>query len=195
MTGDLFSTVPHDPVFPPGLSYVPGFLTADMQASLLTQIDAMPWNCELQRRVQHYGYRYDYKTRRIDDSMYLGVLPRFACELTSLLERVPSYAQDSDQLIVNEYLPGQGISAHVDCETCFNDRVAAISLGGACEMELRELKTKRRVFVTLQPGSLLAMTGDARYRWSHQIRARLRDDGIPRRRRVSLTFRKVLCLA
>ena len=36
--------------------------------------------------------------------------------------------------------------------------------------------------LTLAAGSLLAMADEARYDWTHQIRPRLRDNGILRRR-------------
>ena len=45
----------------PGLKYIPGFLTTEAQQALLAQIDKNDWLHDLKRRVQHYGYKYDYK--------------------------------------------------------------------------------------------------------------------------------------
>jgi len=105
-------------------------------------------------------------------------------------------ASPADQVIVNEYLPGQGISAHVDCVPCFGPDVAAISLGSACTMDFTSLEGGVKAPVRLEPGSLCVMTGPARYEWRHAIAARksdLTDAGrIPRGRRVSVTFRTVL---
>lgn len=178
--------------WPVGLSYRPAFISAGEQLQLIQAVDAQSWSLELKRRVQHYGYRYDYKTRRVERSMFLGPLPGFVEGLLPSLQAVVAFDQIPDQLIVNEYLPGQGISAHVDCEPCFNNRIASLSLGSPCEMEFRHTASGEVVKLTLATGSLLVLGDEARYDWTHQIRPRLRDNDIPRGRRISLTFRKVV---
>ncbi len=180
------------PIWPVGLSYLPSFIPSAVQQLLIDAIDAQNWSLELQRRVQHYGYRYDYKARRVVSSMYAGRLPSFVDSLLSRLESVPAFDQIPDQLIVNEYQPGQGISAHVDCEPCFNNRIASVSLGSSCEMEFRHRYSDPIFQLTLAAGSLLVMADEARYEWTHQIRPRLRDNGVLRQRRISLTFLKVI---
>lgn len=54
-----------------GLSYIPDFISAQEQACLLSQIDQQPWLTDLKRRVQHYGYKYDYKARTVGGDAYL----------------------------------------------------------------------------------------------------------------------------
>jgi hypothetical protein len=61
-----------------GLDYIAGFIDRSTQTHLLDKIDLEPWLDDLQRRVQHYGYKYDYKARKIDRAMYLGALPTWA---------------------------------------------------------------------------------------------------------------------
>jgi alkylated DNA repair dioxygenase AlkB len=180
------------PAWPVGLSYWPAFITPAEQQFLVDAIDAQCWSLELKRRVHHYGYRYDYTSRRVDSSMYLGPMPRFVTDFLPRLQAVAEFGQLPDQLIVNEYQPGQGISAHVDCEPCFNNRIASVSLGSPCEMEFRHRLSEQVFRLTLAVGSLLVMVDEARYDWTHQIRPRLRDNGILRQRRISLTFRKVI---
>jgi alkylated DNA repair dioxygenase AlkB len=101
-----------------------------------------------------------------------------------------------DQVIVNEYLPGQGISAHVDHVAGFGPVVASISLLSASVMEFTRPENDTRVPVRLEPGSLCVMTGPARYTWRHAIPARKTDPDptgrAPRGRRVSVTLRTVL---
>src|SRR6202171_4089472 len=71
-----------------GLTYVSEFLSLPEQDAVLGEVDLQPWRSDLKRRVQHYGFRYDYKARRVDRSMYLGTLPQFAMPLASkLMER------------------------------------------------------------------------------------------------------------
>ena len=66
-------------------------------------------------RVQHYGWRYDYRARAITPDMHIGALPDWLAKLaqrlydeTDLFYRVP------EQVIVNEYQAGQGIATHID---------------------------------------------------------------------------------
>lgn len=175
-----------------GMTYVPDFMSPAEQEAVLREIDLQPWRNDLKRRVQHYGYRYDYKARRVDPSMYLGPLPAFAMPIANRLVERSLFSRLPDQLIVNEYEKGQGITAHVDCEPCFAETIAMVSLGWAYEMDFIHSITREMRTLLLATGSALVISGEARYDWLHQIKARRRDRGIPRRRRVSLTFRNVI---
>lgn len=175
-----------------GMTYLSAFMTRTEENAVLQEIDRQPWRDDLKRRVQHYGYLYDYKARRIDPSMFLGPLPAFVMPLAQRLVERCVFDRLPDQLIVNEYLPGQGISAHVDCEPCFGGTIAMMSLGWTYEMDFIHTQTREIRTVLLERGSVLVIRGEARYDWLHQIKARRSDRGIPRQRRVSLTFRNVL---
>ena len=178
--------------WPVGMSYLPAFISPAEQQQLVEAINPQSWSLELKRRVQHHGYRYDYKSRRVERSMFLGTLPVFVAGLLPRLQAVAAFGQIPDQLIVNEYLPGQGIAAHVDSEPCFNNRIASVSFASSCEIEFQHRISDQVFKLTLAAGSLLVIADEARYDWTHQIRPRLRDNGILRQRRVSLTFRKVI---
>ena len=180
----------------PGLQLVSEFVTLAHERELLATIDASPWRNDLERRVQHYGWVYDYKRRAVDDSMYLGPLPSWAHELAARLRDEGYMASIADQLIVNEYAPGQGIARHVDCKPCFGPVVASLSLGSATTMVLQRGREPEKHELRLPVRSLLVLAEDARYVWTHMIPARQSDvvDGVrrARARRVSLTFRTVL---
>lgn len=186
----------------PGLRYIADWLAPDAGAALLAGIDAASWSAQLKRRVQHYGHRYDYGRRAVatvaaDASQPTAPpLPVWARELAARLVDEGLLDREADQVIVNEYRPGQGISAHVDCVPCFGPVVAAISLGSSCLMDFTDPDDGTELAVPLAPGSLLVMAGPARYAWRHAIAARKSDPGaagrIPRGRRVSVTFRTVL---
>lgn len=174
-----------------GLEYTPDILSIKEQEDTLIEIDNRPWLDDLKRRVQHYGYKYDYTSRKIDESMYVGELPDFSVEIAQKMLDLNILEQMPDQLIVNEYLPGQGISAHIDCIPCFSRQIVTVSLGWAYEMEFIHISTKEKFKLLLETGSVASLSGDARYNWTHQIRARKKDGKILRKRRVSLTFRNV----
>ncbi len=176
-----------------GLTYVGDYLCPDDQIRHLAIIDSQPWLTDLKRRVQHYGYRYDYRRHTVDPARHLGPLPDWARELADRLYDDGFCSLVPDQLIVNEYLPGQGISSHVDCVPCFGDAILSMTLGSPCVMVFR--RDRQQVPVLLEPGSLVVLEGEARYVWKHGIPARKTDviDGrkVVRRRRVSMTFRTV----
>ena len=181
-----------------GLYYFHGFLNEHAQRALIGRIDAEAWRTDLERRVQHYGWRYDYRTRTVTPDMDLGPLPNWVADVASrlrtetrLFDRVP------DQAIVNEYRPGQGIALHTDRQ-CFGDTVATLSLGDDWEMRLRPVrgtaKDDRRIM--LARGSVLILTADSRSRWMHGIDKRRTEKSATgqrdRQRRLSLTFRTML---
>lgn len=180
----------------PGLRYRAGYLTQGEQDQLLRAIDQQPWITDLKRRVQHYGYRYNYTHRSIDQEMYLGPLPDWAHMLAERLQRDGFVGCVPDQLIVNEYLPGQGISGHVDCVPCFGDTILSLSLASSCVMMFTRVRSTEKVEMLLAPGSLVVMQGESRYNWKHSIPLRKTDvyQGltIPRSRRVSLTLRNII---
>jgi alkylated DNA repair dioxygenase AlkB len=177
-----------------GLSYVLEFVTREEEAALIAAVDAEPWLTELWRRVQHYGYRYDYRARAVDPSLRLGPLPEWVAFLTRRLVAGGHMPTAPDQLIVNEYQPGQGIGAHVDAPA-FGPVIASVSLGAPCVMNFVEVAGTGREQLVLEPRSLLVLAGPARSRWKHGIPVRgsdrIGDRDVPRGRRVSLTFRTV----
>ncbi len=175
-----------------GMRYIPNFITTEEHSVLMAKIDSESWSTELKRRVQHYGYRYDYKERAVTPSMYLGSLPDFVSPIVDRMMERELFKDRPDQLIINEYEPGQGISAHIDCEPCFGDIIASVSLGWAYEMDFLDVETKECHSYLLGVGSVLTITGAARYKWFHRIRSRKKDGDVPRQRRVSLTFRNVI---
>lgn len=177
---------------PPGLVYVTNFITEEEEASLVDEIDRGNWLSVLQRRVQHYGWRYDYKARRIDESMRIGPLPAWAIRLGNRLVAAQLIQAMPDQVIVNEYIENQGIAKHVDCESCFVDGIAMISMLESWEMVFRQTERKSKVAHVLDRRSITVLQGDARYAWSHEIPKRLVEpNGVRRHRRLSITFRRI----
>lgn len=161
----------------------------------MADIDAAPWSSQLRRRVQHYGHRYDYGSRGVDGAP-APPLPAWAGTLARRLHQDDHFDRPPDQVIVNEYLPGQGIGAHVDRVPSFGPVVASVSLQSACVMEFIHPEDKRRVPVRLEAGSLCVMTGPARFIGRRAIPTRKTDPGpngrVSRGRRVSVTLRTVL---
>jgi len=101
------------------------------------------------------------------------------------LRYLPAYLAQADH---------DALLATVGAPTCA-DPIVGVTLGSACVMEFARAGHATEA-VLLEPGSALAFSGDARHEWQHAIPARTADDWhgqhLPRSRRVSLTFRKML---
>ena len=181
-----------------GMRLIENWLPDKEADALLNLIDQQPWDTSLKRRVQHYGFKYDYRNPKVEP---IGLLPLWvACYAQQLYldgiftDKVPN------QVIVNEYEPGQGIASHTDCVPCFGDTIASLSLGSQCLMDISDRYEGGSGCGTLnlhlKPNSLLVLKGDSRYKCTHGIIARRSDiiNGIRigRKRRVSVTFRRVI---
>ena len=193
---DLTTTLEADSREIPGLKYVPEYITFEEQNQLIHAIDQQEWSLKLKRRVQHYGYRYDYKDGSLASANYLGALPDWAENIATRLFNDKLTEKAFDQLIVNEYQPGQGIISHVDCVPCFGNTIISLSLGSHCVMDFTHSQTQQKISLLLSPGSLVVMHREARYLWQHGIAPRKKDKykgtEITRTRRISMTFREVL---
>ena len=179
-----------------GLVFVKNYISDKEHDELIHVIDTNSWSNELKRRVQHYGYKYNYKSRSISISMKVQDLPNWAKQIGSNFVKDGYFNSHPDQLIVNEYMPGQGITSHIDCEPCFEDTVISISLGSYTTMNFTNKYTKEKIPFILPPKSAIILKGESRYEWLHGIPARKSDiiDGFKqnRKRRISLTYRRVI---
>ena len=180
-----------------GLSYLESFINKLESEEILKEIDALPWlsgDGALSRRTQHYGYLYNYKSRSIPEMA--TPFPSFASKLAKRLSKLGVFEQLPDQLIVNEYLPGQGISAHVDQPKIFGPVVVSISVIGNSMMVFRSKTSKQEVNLWFPERTIVILQNDARYEWTHAIPGRRSDilssgAKLPRSRRISLTFRTI----
>ena len=187
----------------PGLIYIPGFLSPREQANMLGAIDREPWRNDLQRAVQHYGWKYEYTKRTVTRDMQIGPLPEWVMptaarigELENGSSGEPLFPTTPEQVIVNQYRPGEGISWHTDAAS-FGPVIATLSLGDRWHMVMRPGYNGTPEQLMLGKGSLLIFSGEARTKWAHCIDRRVRAEQSPgekprlRRRRVSVTFRTV----
>ena len=171
-----------------GLYYEPNFINTDEEKYLIRNIDNNQWNTSLSRRTQHYGYLYDYRSRHA--LVPTKSIPDWSTFIIDRLIDKNIINFVPDQMIVNEYKPGQGISPHIDSLHSFANGIVSLSLGSDVIMEFS--KGDSKFDKLLERKSVIALHDDARYKWKHSIPARRIDNGIPRSRRVSMTFRKMI---
>lgn len=185
-----------------GLAVARGFLGAYSQRRLMRAIDdvLLPKQGSASEASLNQAMRFG------------GDIPRWVLALGEHCARLEGFLSHEvasrrpvfDQLIVNVYHPGQGITRHIDLLK-FDDGVIGISLGAHAALTLRRLRDNvevcpggecsiadadvdDRVEVALRAGDVYALCGVARWRWTHEIMASSLHGGA---RRVSLTLRRL----
>ena len=182
-------------IFDHGAAIVPDIATEAEAQRILLRIAQAPWLTDLSRRVQHYGFRYDYRGRSAGRHAPAPPFPRWAEVVASRLApyfggRLP------EQCIVNEYRPGQGIGMHAD-HASFGPVVVSLSLGDDWTMNFRPRSARPYVreglasdeTALLPRRSALVLRADARSAFMHGI-DRTANAHRPATR-VSATFRTI----
>eukprot|EP00127_Corallochytrium_limacisporum_P003688 Clim_evm20s152 gene=Clim_evmTU20s152 len=147
--------VPFDDV--PGLVLIRSFLTE-------TEHDQLLQLCHQELLSGH------------NQAMRFGDLPEMIGSLGDKIMGTPGVFPDDirfrspafDQIIVNHYNPGDGLTAHVDLAK-FDDGIAIVSLGSGITMDITngppaDPQTSQKKSIYLNSGDLLTMFSDARYK-------------------------------
>jgi alkylated DNA repair dioxygenase AlkB len=185
---ELFDTPEASPAAVRGFSMQIDFLSAAEEIDLLARVNEGIWNTEWRRRVQRFGSGYGPANNR-------GVVesfPEWLVELAGRVGRDAGFERFSENCVINEYLPGQGIAPHKDYLN-FGSKVACVSLGSDVSLDFYSADRKEKRTVDVPARSLWVIEGAARYEWLHGIAPRLHDKIRNERRqratRVSITFR------
>jgi len=159
---------------PTGLSYKENHLSTKALTAtekFLTNIKS--WNTELKRYTKHYGYTYNYKDGKVEK-----------CEdIPDELLNLHGTDIKFNQVIINRYLKGEGISPHVDSDK-FGDTICCISIGSKGTMIFTHpllLPYHQEV----DHNSMYIMEKDARRFWKHSYK------NISKTPRYSITYRIV----
>lgn len=140
------------------------------------------------RQVAHYGYNYAYDRSGVSKADH--EIPAKILELVSLerlRDKFPELHCDTEfnQLIVNRYSTGQGIGKHIDHVMQFGPVIVCLTVGCDTTINFSQGATTKPFHVAV--GSCYVMSGDARYKWAHQISPMKQGTSA----RYSLTFRTV----
>jgi alkylated DNA repair dioxygenase AlkB len=176
---------------PPGLIFLPEFLTSTEEHDLLGVIRAIDFRTlqmhgvTAKRRIKQFGWHYAFESYRLTPtdpipSDFITIGARSA-ELAGI---DPS---DWAEVLVTEYPTGAGIGWHRDAPAF--GIVAGVSLLGSCRMRFQTGAGATRVTgarvtgaIELPPRSLYLLTGEVRTKWQHMIPP-------TRELRYSITFR------
>jgi alkylated DNA repair dioxygenase AlkB len=159
---------------PDGFRYVPEFLSAEEESSLIPTVENLPFAAfdfqgyTARRRIVEYGWEYDFSSRKASRA---EPIPEF---LVPLRARAAQEAQVTPaelvEAVVTEYPPGAPIGWHRDVPQF--ETIIGISLLSSCRMRLKPYRTEGKlVSVILEPRSLYVISGVARWQFQHSIPA------------------------
>ncbi|XP_040832817.1 alkylated DNA repair protein alkB homolog 8 [Ochotona curzoniae] len=164
---------------PPGLMVIEEIISSEEEKMLLESInwteDTESHNIQKSlkhRRVKHFGYEFHYENNNVDKEKPLpGGLPDICDRFLEKWLKEGYIKHKPDQLTINQYQPGHGIPVHVDTHSAFEDEIISLSLGSEIVMDFKH-PDGVAVAVMLPRRSLLVMTGESRYLWTHGITPR-----------------------
>uniref|UniRef100_A0A0K0ELL2 Fe2OG dioxygenase domain-containing protein n=1 Tax=Strongyloides stercoralis TaxID=6248 RepID=A0A0K0ELL2_STRER len=203
---------------PETIRYIPNFITDEEEEYLLHLVNNAPtpkWDYLSNRRLQVYGGIINKKKVLIPDE---GIPQGFNYIIDKLMALEDGFKLDKvpNHLLVNEYLPGQGIMPHTDGDAYY-PLVATISLGSPILLDFYKNITPECVSsfdnryigsMFLERRSLILLSNDIYSNHLHSIAERDEDkmtgdvfnlnqvnlkvgDIVKRETRVSLTYRHV----
>lgn len=194
-------------LLPPGLILLTDFINEEEELNLMNCVNWEKSSSEIgktlkHRQVKHFGYEFLYGTNNVDKNKPLEQKIPKECDVLweRLSQREPTISlKNPDQMTANKYEPGQGIPSHVDTHSAFLDPIISLSLGSDVVMEFKNIEGTV-CFVFLPRRSMLVMSKESRYGYTHGITPR-KFDIIPsagglkgltvkkRETRISFTFR------
>jgi alkylated DNA repair dioxygenase AlkB len=176
----------------PGLYYFDNVVEHHNIIRLLDEDLDTPWkpitSSQNSRKVKHYGFAYNYRKTTAKEK--LADIPDYLQVYKDTLEKTVlenlGVVVDFNQCIINNYEPGQSISKHIDSPAfgpiigCYS--IGDTTIGGKMRFTCDGMD---KVDIHVKPGSLYLMSGDARYKWSHEMLKNKNG------RRISITFRSI----
>lgn len=177
----------------PGLFLFPNFIDVEREKKLLSEIDGQVWMVDYLRRLQYYGFRNELE--KPYDLISIPIpIPPLIYQLSQEITDEKILINQPDQVIINEYVPGEGIKPHKD-RNYYENQICGVNLGSGCIMRFIKGKNLEVIDVEIPRRSLYVMQDDARKKWSHGIPPRKKDsingNVYHRERRISITYRKV----
>ncbi|WP_053058294.1 alpha-ketoglutarate-dependent dioxygenase AlkB [Pedobacter sp. BMA] len=177
----------------PGLFLFPDFIDEELEKQLLSEIDNQIWAVDYSRRLQYYGYRNELESP-YDLIPFPVPIPPKIYQLSEKLVSTGTLQYQPDQVIINEYVPGEGIKPHKD-RAYYENQICGVNLGSGCVMRFIKGANLEVIDVEIPRRSMYIMQDDSRKKWSHGIPPRKKDklngEFQHRQRRVSITYRKV----
>jgi alkylated DNA repair protein alkB family protein 8 len=183
-----------------GFTLIENYITEYQEQELLNFIYTQPWsNLILTRRIQQYGFAYNYRSSTLEAAPPVPkLITSYLRDIDTTTGIVTPWSKNNTQILINEYEPPRGIAAHVDAKI-FGEQVMSLSL--ASDVALTFARNNFSLDVFIPRRSLFILEKEARYLWTHAIKERKKDKCVnyftsqtvkfTRNIRVSITIRTV----
>ncbi|KAJ3532808.1 hypothetical protein NMY22_g7594 [Coprinellus aureogranulatus] len=175
----------------PGLYFDPTIrIPEDLADSVVQFCEATYFTSPNANQVMLFGHPPGIEQSADAKSNLPGVLLALLENLASSLRPIlpdptfdllfPSTPKQARQAIINLYRPGEGITPHVDLLGRYADGIIGVSFGSGCVMrfdqaEVPESEERPRWDLYLPERSVLVLSEEARYGWTHGIDKRTQD--------------------
>ena len=167
---------PLEPDLPPGFIYYPDFLSKEEESTLISTCEKLELHnlifqgFEAKRRVESYGYNYNFDKRSITKGLAIPSELEFVIDKAA--QKLAMEKEEFEQVLVTEYPVGSVINWHRDAPPF--DIIAGISLLSDCTFRLRPYDKSKQGrgairSLTVKRGSLYIMQGESRSEWEHSI--------------------------
>jgi len=167
-----------------GLFYIEDYLSEEKINEVKKYLNKLDFsaisNATNSRRVAHFGYYYSYDRTGLTCA---PTIPDFLNVLVDDVEITGKGFIEFDQVIINEYKPGQGIAPHTDHTKLFGPIIACITIGSSVPITFRNGNITKKL--EIKEGSMYIMTKDSRYKWTHSLTNKSKDV------RYSITYRAI----
>ncbi|XP_058821445.1 alpha-ketoglutarate-dependent dioxygenase alkB homolog 6 [Topomyia yanbarensis] len=162
---------------PSSAYYIPDFITPEEESIILSMVAKAPkprWTQLSNRRLINYGGVPHPK------GMIVEEIPAWLQKHVDKVNQLTKVFEDgrkANHVLVNEYLPGQGIMPHVD-GPLFYPTITTISCGSHTVLEFQEPhdrenshpeKLLRIIKLWIEPRSLLILKDDMYHQYLHSI--------------------------
>ncbi|XP_060524583.1 alpha-ketoglutarate-dependent dioxygenase alkB homolog 6 [Cylas formicarius] len=160
---------------PETVYYIPEFLTPAEEDAILKKVYGAPkpkWTCLSNRRLQQYGGAPHEK------GMFPEEIPSWLQFVINKVHGLSAFDEKKpNHVLVNEYLPGQGIMPHTD-GPLFYPIISTVSCGSHTVLEFLENNDNRNKIceVLVEPRSLIVVKNDMYTKHLHCIRERKTDN-------------------
>lgn len=167
-----------------GLFYIEDYLSEEKLNKIKKYLNELEFSAissaNNSRRVAHFGYYYSYDRTGLTPA---PAIPEFLNDLVNDIEITSKGFTTFDQVIINEYKPGQGIAPHTDHTKLFGPIIACITIGSSVPITFRNGDITKKLYI--KEGSMYIMTKDSRYKWTHSLTNKSKDT------RYSITYRAI----
>jgi len=180
-----------------GLNIITNAIKSHTEHRLMQYIGSNSWKKASNRRVQHYGYTFNTEHFHCKNTIVNPCDPIPQVFVEELSQALGEPATDFNQVVIDEYMPGQALPLHIENISLFNEKIIILSLGSDVFMQfITDSRNIHSIFVPRR--SITILTGDARWYWKHGVPSHMSELDSkawkkiqPLDTRMTITFRKL----